>query len=257
MQTYPLGLQLYTVRDLIKEPADWRRVVASLPAMGYAGIEIGSTKPFESAGALRAFLDDHGLRTSAYWAQPTPETIASIADTAATLGTRHLVGCWGPDQMKTLAEARKTAAAFQKMSELAQTRGLTMCYHNHYWEFVQYADGRYGWDVLMQEAPALSAQIDLYWASNFGAVDVPALVRRYASRTPLLHVKDGPLVKDQPNSAVGSGAMDIPACVRAADARLLQWLVVELDGFAAGADMLAIVAQSARYLLVSGLGAER
>jgi len=257
MQAYPIGLQLYTVRELIQDPADWRRVVAGLPGMGYDGIEVGGTKPFASAREMRAFLDDHGLRTSAYWAQPTPESIVAISDAAATLGTRHLVGCWGPEQMKTIEEARKTAAAFQKMAELAQAHDLTMCYHNHDWEFVQYADGRYGWDVLMEEAPALHAQIDLYWASNFGAVDVQALVRRYASRTPLLHVKDGPLVKDRPNTAVGAGAMDIPACVRAADPNVLKWLVVELDRCGDGEDMLAIVLQSARYLRITGLGARR
>jgi sugar phosphate isomerase/epimerase len=141
------------------------------------------------------------------------------------------------------------------MAEIARSRGLTMCYHNHYWEFVRYADGRYGWDVLMDEAPALCGQIDLYWASNFGAVDVPALVRRYAARTPLVHVKDGPLKKDEPNTAVGGGAMDIPACVRAADPAVLTWLVVELDRCAEGGDMLEIVRQSARYLQVTGLGA--
>lgn len=254
MKPYPIGLQLYTVRDLIKEPADWRRIVSSLPGMGYAGVEVGSTKPFDTARAMRVFLDGLGLKTCAYWAQPTPETIGAVADTAAALGTRFLVGCWGPDQMKTIDEARKTAAAFQKMSELAKSHGLTMCYHNHYWEFVTYADGRYGWDVLMAEAPGLAGQIDLYWASNFGAVDVPALVKRYAQRTPLVHVKDGPLVKDQPNTAVGAGKMDIPACLRMADPALLAWQVVELDACAEGQDMLQIVAQSARYLRDSGWG---
>ena len=66
MSGYPVGLQLYTVRDLIGDPASWRRVIASLPAMGYGGIEIGGIKPFTAARELRAFLDDHGLQTCAY-----------------------------------------------------------------------------------------------------------------------------------------------------------------------------------------------
>jgi hypothetical protein len=51
--------------------------------------------------------------------------------------------------------------------------------------------------------------------------------------------------------AVGSGKMDVPAVINAADPKVLQWLVVELDNCAT--DMLTAVAQSYAYLTHNGL----
>ena len=53
----------------------------------------------------------------------------------------------------------------------------------------------------------------------------------------------------------GQGRVDIPACLRAADPGVLQWLVVELDAYAG--DMLDAIGQSYRYLVENGLGCGR
>lgn len=94
-------------------------------------------------------------------------------------------------------------------------------------------------------------QLDVYWACNFGKVDVPKLLKKHPKRFPLLHVKDGPLVEKEPHTAVGSGKMDIPACVQAADPSVLRWLIVELDDCAT--DMMQAVRDSYTYLTGEGL----
>ena len=43
-------------------------------------------------------------------------------------------------------------------------------------------------------------EIDTYWAANFGACDPAEQVSKFKARTPLLHIKDGPL--DQGPAAV-------------------------------------------------------
>ncbi len=86
-------------------------------------------------------------------------------------------------------------------------------YHNHWWEF-DVEGGRFKYDLLMEQAPDIFGELDIYWAANFGAVKVPEVVKKYRSRMPLLHVKDGPLVKDQPHVAVGAGKMDVNGCIR-------------------------------------------
>ena len=97
------------------------------------------------------------------------------------------------------------------------------------------------------------------------------MVRRFASRSPLLHIKDGPMVR--PNStynaatstlevaagpsasllAVGSGKNDIPGIVAAMDPAVTRWLVVEQDN--SDTDMFACVEASYRYLTENGLAA--
>ncbi len=55
------------------------------------------------------------------------------------------------------------------------------------------------------------------------------------------------------HTAVGSGKLDMPAIIGAADPSVLEWLVVELDN--CDTDMLQAVKQSYRYLVSSGLAA--
>ena len=116
-------------------------------------------------------------------------------------------------------------------------------------------EGKLALEHFLELAPAAWAEVDAYWACNFGAVDVPALVGKWKSRIPLLHVKDGPLVEGEPHQAVGAGKMDIPAVVAAADESVLQWLTVELDQCAT--DMMAAVRDSYDYLVGNGLASGR
>lgn len=256
----PISLQLYTVRDLMKTPEDQRKVIEEIARIGYAGVEGGTSGAGLKGKDYKKFLDDLGLRLTSTWSQPkTQDDAKRLLDDAELFGFNLVIGCWGPDQFKTDDEVKKTAEAFEAAAQLLKPHGLTMCYHNHWWEF-EYprpdaTPGNYGWDKLLELAPTLAGQIDCYWASNFGKVDVPALVRKYRDRTPILHVKDGPLVKDAANVAVGKGKMDIPACVNAADPNLLQCLVVELDKF--DGDMMDAVRDSYSYLTQSGLGTGR
>ena len=112
-------------------------------------------------------------------------------------------------------------------------------------------DGRYVYDILMEEAPDAFSELDVYWCA-YAKADPVAFINKYKRRLPLLHIKDGPLPEQMPHTAAGSGKMDIPAVVATADSSVLEWLVVELD--ACATDMLEAVAQSYDYLSSAGLG---
>jgi len=70
----------------------------------------------------------------------------------------------------------------------------------------------------------------------------------------LLHVKDGPCLKDEPQLAIGDGVLDVPAIVQA-DGDATEWMIVELDHCAT--DMLEAVEKSYRYLVGEGLAQGR
>lgn len=252
MTPKPLSIQMYTVRTLTPTPDDFRKVVRELAAIGYAGIEAGAPadmKPRE----FKKFVDDLGLKISSSWAQPNKDNLSELVDVAKEYGIDGYVGCWGPDNFKTDDEVKKTADAFEGMAQLLKPHGLSMYYHNHWWEF-EYPtpDPKdFGWDKFFRLAPTVRCELDLYWASNFGKVDVPSVVRKYAKKTPLLHVKDGPLVKDAANTAVGKGKMDTKACVEAADPSVLKWLIVELDSH--DGDMMQAVRDSYAYLTANDI----
>jgi sugar phosphate isomerase/epimerase len=156
----------------------------------------------------------------------------------------------GPDRWQSLDGVREVAAEFQAAAEVARPHALRLCCHNHWWEMQEF-DGQIAYDVFMAEAPDVFGELDVYWASNFERIDVPKLVTKYASRLPLLHIKNGPLVKDRKHTAVGAGKMDIPAVIAAADQTVLEWLIVEID--ACEGDMMTAVRESYDYLVGNGL----
>ena len=184
----------------------------------------------------------------------SPNNLAEVIDTAGELGVELVSSGFGPEDFADMATIRAAGAKVNAMDERLRAAGLTLFLHNHWWEF-ELLDGRLKFDVFAELAPRVSFEIDTYWAANFGAVDPAAVVKRYAKRVPLLHVKDGPLVKDQPMVAVGSGKMDFPTVIGAADAKVLQWLVVELDECAT--DMLQAVRRSYDWLVGRGLASGR
>ena len=244
----PIAIQLYTLRKRAKD--DLPGVLKDVAEMGYAGVEpagLGGHDPAE----IRKMLEDLGLvACSAYTDLPTSGNIREVVETAEALGYKTIISGAGPDDVRIPEAAKLAGGRFQRAAELLRPYGLRMGYHNHWWELEKVGD-RFAIEHLLAAAPDVLWEVDVYWASHFGQVDVPGLIARYRDRVPLLHLKDGPLVKGEPHTAVGAGKMDIPACVSAADPRILEWLIVELDDCAT--DMTAAARQSCRYLADSGL----
>ena len=180
----------------------------------------------------------------------TPENVNEVVDAAKTLGYDMVISGRGREQFKTLDGIKETAEMFQRAAELLEPHGLRMGYHNHWWEFDE-VDGVLPYEAMHQAVSGMFSQLDVYWAANFGAVDVPAVLARHAARVPVLHIKDGPLVRGEPHTAVGAGKMDTPAVIQAADENVLEWLVGELDECAT--DMTQAVRESCKYLVGEGL----
>ncbi len=252
MDAKPVSLQLYSLRE--SSAKDFPAVIRAVGGIGYAGVEPAGfygLKPRE----LRKLVEDQGMRiSSSHGPWSSPENLAEVIDTAGELGVKLVSSGFGPEAFTDMAAIQATAAKVNLMDARLRAAGLTLFLHNHYWEFDR-IEGRLKYDVLAELAPTVAFEIDTYWAANFGAVDPAAVVKRHASRAPLLHIKDGPLVKDQPMVAVGSGKMDFRKVIGAADPKVLQWLVVELD--ACATDMLQAVRASYEWLVGNGFASGR
>ncbi len=244
----PISIQLYTLRDQVNN--DMASVLRRLTSIGYAAVEpagFHNLTPVE----FKKTADDLGLTISSThspWAGK--DNIQEVVDTLGILGTSFVVTGGGPDLFKDEATVRRTADEYADVTARLAEHGITVTVHNHFWEFEKLDDGRLVFDVFAEHAPNLQFEFDTYWAANFGANDPAALLRTYADRCPLLHVKDGSLIKDGPLYPVGSGKMDIPAVIAAAgDAT--KWLVVEQDH--SETDMWACVETSYAYMTGNGL----
>ena len=248
----PIGLQLYSLREQAKD--DYIGVLKRVADMGYAGVEPAGLFDMDPR-EVRKVLDDLGMVCcSIHGPMPTAETINQRTDEAAALGTDMLISGLSPADYETPEATARSLDVLAEAAERVTAAGMTFGYHNHWWEFDPTDDGTM-YETLLNRVGGMFSELDVYWAANFGTVDVPAVVAKHAARIPLLHIKDGPLVRDEPHTAVGAGKMDFAPIIAAADENVLQWLIVELD--ACATDMVQAVADSVKYLAGEGLGRAR
>jgi sugar phosphate isomerase/epimerase len=117
---------------------------------------------------------------------------------------------------KTKEEVLETAGFLQSCALKAADAGLVMGYHNHSHELNTRFDGRYALDLLLEAAPALRFEPDVFWIANAG-VDPAAYIKPYAAagRICSVHAKD--LAKEGAgksalnNVYIGEGRIDFPA----------------------------------------------
>jgi sugar phosphate isomerase/epimerase len=188
----PLGLQLYSVRDLL--PKD------------YAGTlkQVGVSSHYPLA-LLKQYLDD-------------------ILPFCKSLGVGYVV-CSSPMHQQagagkaplTLDDWRWNADQFNQVASKVQGAGLRFAYHNHYAEFGA-IDGILPYDELLKHTdPAkVSFELDCGWVI-VGGQDPVRYLKQFPTRIVMLHVKD---FKDNkpPSVELGTGSVDYTPIFAAAAA---------------------------------------
>jgi len=238
----PLSIQLYTLRDQIA--ADRDGSLTRLAEIGYRSVE--TYDPTADPAGFRKLADGLGISVSSTHAYALFDKDAGeVFDAVATVGTDLAIipGGIDHDEFTTLDGIQRTADLLNGFAAKAAERDVRIGYHNHWWELEPRFEDRTALEVLAGLlAPEVFLEVDTYWA-QVGGADVPALLHALGDRVLALHVKDGPGVKDEPHTAVGSGAIDVPAILAAAPEAVR---IVELDSCAT--DIFDAVAQSRAYL---------
>jgi len=202
-----VGLQLYTVRDLMK--ADFEGTLAHVAQIGYKEVEFAGY--FNHAPAeVKAMLDRHGLTApSTHVGDISPDAWKASLDAAHTIGHEYIVCPWIPEERrKTLDMWKQVAADFNRAASAAHDAGIQFAYHNHDFEFPK-VDGQVPYDVLLQntDPKLVQLEIDLYWITK-GGQDPLAYFARWPGRVPLVHVKDSAGAPDNKMVDVGQGKID-------------------------------------------------
>ncbi|NGO74126.1 sugar phosphate isomerase/epimerase [Streptomyces sp. YC504] len=235
------AVQLYSLRDQLT--ADRKGTLGALASFGYRAVECHDA--LSDPRALRADLDAAGLvACSAHVPALTDQAQAAFRG-ARTLGATSVVVPFQPPERFTDTDGvRDLARELNDAAARAADHGLELGYHNHDFELAQHIDGVPALEVLADHLDeAVFLEVDIYWAA-VGGQDVPALLRRLGERVTHLHVKDGPVTKDDPMTAVGAGRMPI-ADILAAQPSVRRH-IVELDRCAT--DMLTAVKESYDWL---------
>jgi sugar phosphate isomerase/epimerase len=246
----PIALQLYTVRD--ETAQDMAGTLAQVAEMGYAGVELAGYGGM-TADDLRAQLDALGLRVAGSHvalARLEGELPQVLAECHA-LGVTQLVCPVLPADQRSVTGFTALAETLNSVGKVAQAEGITLCYHNHAFEWETTINGMAAYDWLADNTDAANVQLepDVYWLIKAGQ-DPAMYLRRYSDRVPLVHLKD--ITKDERATfaPVGEGSVDFAPIFAAAEQAGAQWYIVEQDR----ADGSAIDAARASLTNLRALG---
>lgn len=236
-QEHVWACQLYTVRDLLPNSAE--ATLRTVAEIGYRGVEVSGPDLIK----LSPYLEQFSLRPIAcHFSVAVLEEGNGQAEIemARERGIEYSVIPVLPPQLRGgLDDYRKFAEKMNLFGERCQSAGLMLAYHNHAFEF-EPMEGSSPIEVMMNsfEPGLVGLELDVFWSSVAG-VDPVQMLNRYPGQIPLVHLKDkaegtkqtydGNDVRADQFKEVGSGVLDMPAIIEAADAQGAQHFIVEQD----------------------------
>ena len=234
MKKFPIGLQLYSVREDMEK--DYKGPLKKIKEMGYDGVE---------------FAGLYGC---------TPKQMKEELDHLGLVPVSAHVPFVTPGFEKTIEGAKI-------LGETAKKLGMQLLYHNHDFEFVK-IDGIYALDILYQSVPEdlLKTELDTCWV-NVGGENPSDYVRKYTGRAPIVHLKDFAGEKSDHMyeligieeekkeeqqkfefRPVGYGKQDFKAILKAAEDAKAKWVIVEQDQPSMGKTAMECAEMSICYL---------
>jgi sugar phosphate isomerase/epimerase len=243
--TAPISVQLYSVRDALA--ADLPGTLDRIAALGFENVELFGF--VDKVDQYRTALADSGLTAlSAHAMMVETGEAERTLEAAAALGVQTLID---PAIREAWSSADGVATAARRLGEIAvsaQAHGITIGYHNHWWEFESQIDGRPAYDLFTEQLePAVVLELDTYWA-EVGGVSATDLLGRLGDRVKLIHVKDGPGTRDTAaQQPAGSGSVPVLDILAAAPDAVR---VIEFDDYSG--DVFDGIAQSLRFVQEHG-----
>jgi sugar phosphate isomerase/epimerase len=240
-----VGLQLYTVRDLMK--ADLPGTLRRVAQIGYKEVEFAGYYG-RSPAQIRALLKQNGLTSpSSHIGLDILEkdSVRAFAD-AKAIGHQWVTMPYIPEERrKTVDDWNRIIDLLNQLGPQAKAAGLRLAYHNHDFE-IRPVGGVRPLDLMLSKTdPSLvDFEMDLYWVV-FGGGDPIDFFNRYPKRFAMVHVKDSAGPPDNKMVDVGKGTIDFPKIFAQSDKAGIRHYFVEHDQ---PADPIATIRNSYRYL---------
>jgi len=242
------SLQLYTLRNAISE--DLPGTIKKVAEIGYTQVE-----PYNfvaTAKELGAALKENGLSAPSGHAPLMSQDQDEIFAAAKELGITTVIDPFLPAEHWQKAEdIQATAAKLNAAAKKGAEYGIRVGYHNHAWELESSIEGRTALEYFESLLdPELVLEVDTYWAA-VGGQDPVELLNRLGDRVKFIHIKDGPLNKDN-KAQQPAGQGKVPVMDVIAAAKSLEVGVVEFDDYAG--DIFEGIGESLSFLNAAGEG---
>ena len=245
--TPPLGVQLYTLRNIMKEPDPVLKTVAEI---GYKEVEILRANMDQIAPILKKYnlnpVSGHFetptfTGDATHWGGfPAGYNTGRAIEDAKRWGLSYIVCPYiMPADRGGLDVYRKLADQLNRAGEAVTKAGLQLCYHNHAFEF-KGDDGERPIDILLErwDPKYVFLEADVFWLSISGNVP-EEMLKKMNGRVPLVHLKDKgwgtttvyeeSAVRPEWYKEVGAGTIDFGPILRTAAKVGVKHYFVEQD----------------------------
>jgi sugar phosphate isomerase/epimerase len=232
---------------------DFVGVLDRVAEIGYLGVELVDLHGMPAA-EFRAHVERLGLEVIGSHLplleeDELPKALAELEK----IGTDVVLCGLEAEEFTSREAIAQAVERFNRFAAGVHDRGMTLGYHNHWWEFTRSEEGWVPMSVLLEQLdPGVFLEVDVYWLATAG-VDVAATLTELGERVRRLHLKDGPCNQSDPQTAVGAGRVDLAGAIAAAPQ--VDWHAAELDECAG--DMLEALEESYQYLTNRGFSRGR
>jgi sugar phosphate isomerase/epimerase len=231
-----IGIQAYTYRNSF--PNSVTATLDTIKALGITEME-GPNPKNSSPEEFKKLLAERGIKMTSIGVDygaiiKDPE---EIVKQAKFWGVKYVMVAWIPHGKEfNIDDAKKAVADFSRVGKVLNDNGITLCYHNHGYEFGAYEDGTlFDYIAKNTDPKYLSFEMDVLWAFHGGA-DPAKLLYKYKGRWKLVHLKDirkgiandltgGTDTKN--DVALGTGQINIPEVLKAAKAVGIEHYYIE------------------------------
>lgn len=219
-----IALQLYSIKTETQK--DFVKSLERVAKIGYTGVEFAGYGDLK-AKEMKNLLNDLGIESSGSHVSLDllKNNLQQQIEYNLEIGNKYIVCPYAP--IKTREDSLYLAEFLNQAAEECKEEGISVLYHNHAHEFFM-DNGEYGLDILFQHGSQIQTEIDTYWVAKVG-LNPAEYVKKYAGRTPLIHLKDKSKDADEKSTTLGDGTLDFGAIIEVAEG--CEWFIVEQEYF--------------------------
>jgi sugar phosphate isomerase/epimerase len=227
----PIAVQMYTLRNV----ASLDEQLKIVHDAGVHAVETVGTQNV-TAAQLKQLLAKYSIKAVSSHVQLADlrNDLDRVVAFNQSIGNTTLVVPYLAEKERP-SDAAGWIALGQELGQLSkrvQAKGMTLAYHNHDFELVDF-NGRTGLELLFEAAgPGLKTELDLAWVARAG-YDPATMLGKFQGRVFAVHAKDnapkGQAEDEGGFAAVGQGVLDWNAILPAAAGAGTQWYIIEHD----------------------------
>ena len=220
------GLQLYTVRDFMRDPHILNYTFGRLKEIGYD--EAQTAGYAVDIPTFAKLAKDNGITIVGTHHGSFDKTMREHEILGTTNSGIGGMPGWAREHGDTVRDFCEKA---NKFAEIVNKEGFKFTYHHHSFEFKKVDGDLTMMDILVDKLDPVKTSfvLDTYWIQHGGG-DVRAWIEKLAGRIDILHLKDMAVGKDGPFiTSVGAGNINFKGAIETAEKTGVKYYIVEQD----------------------------